>query len=134
MTTTIRPGKWCCRMVEAAARLLPAAQRQRYALEFTAELYGLPRSRQRKHSLQVLVSALQLRAALSESGTSPLPEDIMLITAKRPLRCRFGRHRWHWTSTDGHNHLQCCADCGKDRPESFSDLMGQVGPGPIGGG
>lgn len=135
MTKTTRAGRWCCRVVEAAARLLPAAHRQRYALEFIAELYGMPRSRQVRHSLGVLVSALRLRAALSESGASTIQEDIMIITATRPLRCRLGRHHWHTVSTeDGHNHWQCCAYCGKDRPNTLDSTLNSPGitrPGPL---
>lgn len=49
----------------------------------------------------------------------------MLITAKPPLRCRFGRHHWHTVSTeDGSNHWVCCADCGRNRPQSFESNWG----------
>ncbi len=52
--TVSAADRWCCRIVELAARVLPAEQRQRYALEFIAELYGMPKSQQFPHSVQVL--------------------------------------------------------------------------------
>ena len=57
---------WCCRVVELAAWLLPTEQRHRYALELIAELYGMPRSQQIRHSVHVLSHAWALRAALAE--------------------------------------------------------------------
>ena len=62
------PDIWCCRTVELAVRVLPAQHRERYALEFIAELYGLPPAQQRRHSARVLTSAWALRAALSEAA------------------------------------------------------------------
>ena len=124
---TAPTGRWCCGVVQFAARMLPAARRQRYALQFIAELDGMPRSRQIQHSFWVLVSALRLRAALAESGATTVSEDIMFTTAKPPLHCRFGRHHWHTVSTeDGSNHYQCCADCGRDRPRAFADAVGRA--------
>ena len=38
---TAPPGRWCCRTVELAVRVLPPEHRGRYGLEFVAELYGL---------------------------------------------------------------------------------------------
>jgi hypothetical protein len=58
------PDIWCCRAVELAVRVLPAEHRQRYGLEFIAELYGMPRREQIRHSVQVLSHAWALRAAL----------------------------------------------------------------------
>lgn len=112
-----------CRVVELAAAVLPAAQRQRYALEFIAELYGMPRSKQMHHSIQVLASAWQLRAALAEASPTPVQEDIVMTTTRRPLRCRLRLHQWHWASAEDGERYECCLRCGKDR-------TGQVGGGP----
>jgi hypothetical protein len=66
--TTAGPGRWCCRVVELAARILPAEHRQRYALEFVAELYGMPRRHQVTHSVLVLSHAWALRAAVADAS------------------------------------------------------------------
>ena len=44
------PSSLSCRTVELAVRVLPAEHRQRYGLEFIAELYGMPKAQQRRHS------------------------------------------------------------------------------------
>jgi hypothetical protein len=66
---------WCGRIVELAARVLPAEQRQRYAREFIAELYGMPRSQQIRHSTQVLTNAWALRTVLNAAGPQLRPSD-----------------------------------------------------------
>ena len=124
---TRRVDPWCCRAVELAARLLPSGQRQRYALEFIAELYDLPRSRQVSHSMQVLASAWRLRAALAEAGTIPLQEDTMPTTMTRPVLCRLGFHRFRRAATeDGTRYLRCDR-CGKDRYDGFNSWGGPMG-------
>ena len=50
---TAPPGRWCCRGVELAVRVLPSEHRARYGLEFVAELYGLPPAQQRRHAARV---------------------------------------------------------------------------------
>ena len=57
--------------MELAARVLPTEQRQRYAMEFIAELYGMPRSQQIRHSAQVLAHAWALRAVLNTARPQP---------------------------------------------------------------
>lgn len=124
--TTTRPGRWCSRVLDVAVWLLPAAQRQRYGMEFVAELYGMPRSRQVRHSFQVLVSAVQLRAALNGAASG----EAIVVATKRPIQCVFGRHRWQTVSTeDGINHWQCCANCGKDRRQNMYARMNLPGGG-----
>jgi len=101
MIVTTRTGRWCAWVVQLAASLLPAGQQQRYALEFLAELHGMRSSRQIRHSLQVLASALQLRAALTEAGTSSSQENPMITAATRhPLRCLCGRDRTEKVGSD----------------------------------
>ena len=71
---------WCFRVVELAALLLPTEQRHRYTLEFIAELYGMPRPQQIRHSVRVLSHAWALRAALADAG--PTPTQGMAMTVK----------------------------------------------------
>jgi hypothetical protein len=97
--TTHRANPWCCRAVEAAAHVLPPENRERYALEFIAELYDMPLSQQIRHSAQLLAHAWALRTALAQSG-HPHKEQTMTLTTGRPLACRLGRHRWHWVSNE----------------------------------
>ena len=111
--TARRANPWCCRAAEAAAHILPAADRQRYALEFIAELYDMPLSQQVRHSAQLLAHAWALRTTLAESG-HPKMEETMTLTTARPLACRLGRHRWHWISNED-TRLQCCLACGQEK-------------------
>jgi len=113
--TARRVDPWCCRVVELAARALPAGQRQRYALEFIAELYDRPRWQQIRHAALVLAHARALRTALVESGSADMQEEMMTVTTRQSLRCRLSAHRWHWASTEDGGRYECCLLCGKDR-------------------
>lgn len=88
---TVNP--WCGRIVELAARVLPAQQRQRYAREFIAELYGMNRAQQLRHSTQVLAYAWALRTVLNAANQTT-QEGAMTPTARRPLPCLLKIHRW----------------------------------------
>ena len=132
-TATPRPGWWPAHAVEWAAAILPAAQRQRYALEFIAELYGMPSRQQLRHALGVLASAVALRAALAETSPDPTQGTIMITTPARPLRCRVNLHRWHTTSTTDGQRYDACVFCGKDRGERYSGFV-SGGSGMPGGG
>jgi hypothetical protein len=112
----------CCRVVELAARVLPAEQRQRYALEFIAELYGMPRSQQVRHSIQVLAHAWALRTVLTATSGARPQEGTMTRTTRRPFRCLLRIHRWHWLSTEDGERYECCLRCGLDRTERVSGL------------
>jgi hypothetical protein len=121
---TAPPGRWCCRCVELAVRVLPTEHRARYGLEFVAELYGLPPAQQRRHAARVLTSAWALRTALSEAVPATNGETVVLIKTAKPLTCRLNlRHRWRWQSTEDGNRFERCQKCGKDRSE-------EVGGGP----
>jgi hypothetical protein len=123
---TPRPSIWCTRTVELAARVLPAEHRARYGLEFIAELYGMPKAQQRRHSARVLTSAWALRAALEAApGTNG---ETAMTSIRKPLTCRLNlHHRWRWLSTeDGGRYVQC-EKCGKDRDRSGSHLTGLAG-------
>ncbi len=76
------PGRWCCRSVELAVRVLPNEHRTRYGLEFVAELYGLPPAQQRRHAARVLTSAWALRTALSTVPDTNGGTAVILKTAK----------------------------------------------------
>ena len=114
---TPRPSVWCCRTVELAVRVLPAEHRTRYGLEFIAELYGMPKAQQRRHSARVLTSAWTLRTALvAAPGTNG--DTTVITTTHKPLTCRLNlHHRWRWLSTEDGDRFERCEKCGKDRSE-----------------
>jgi hypothetical protein len=118
------PDIWCCRTIELAVRILPSQHRQRYGLEFTAELYGMPPAQQRRHSARVLTSAWALRTALTEAAPGTNGEKAMANTITKPVTCRLNlHHRWRWLSTEDGDRFERCQKCGKDRSE-------KVGGGP----
>lgn len=120
---TPQPSIWCCRTVELAVRVLPAEHRARYGLEFIAELYGMPKAQQRRHSARVLTSAWALRTAL-EATPGANGETAVITTIRKPLTCRLNlHHRWRWLSTEDGDRYEQCEKCGKDRSE-------KVGGGP----
>jgi uncharacterized protein (DUF2249 family) len=124
--TAAPAGKWCCRTVELAARVLPTEYRHRYALEFVAELYGMSRLQQRKHAAQVLSRSWALRAALTEVAPGRQGEALMNDVKKRPLLCWLNvNHRYRWASTeDGDRYLRCTR-CGKDcTPRDYRNTIG----------
>ena len=128
--------RWCCRIVELAAQVLPAEQRQRYALEFIAELYGMPRSQQYRHSAQVLAHAWALRTALSAANSTTTQKETSMITVnRRPLKCRLGLHRWdERQNPETRERYEICLRCDsyRDRPGAapgagFGGSMGSAG-------
>jgi|SoiMethySBSTD1v2_1073268.scaffolds.fasta_scaffold53273_2 hypothetical protein len=110
--------RWCCRTVELAARMLPAEHRQRYALEFIAELYGMSHPQQVSHSVQVLSRAWALRAALDAAALGPIPEKARHRT-RGWLLCHLGRHLWalHRNPDVGGKDavFELCRRCGRER-------------------
>ncbi len=122
-----------CRIVELAVRVLPADRRRRYARELVAELYGMSRWRQRRHATQVLTHALALRAALRSTGPST-QEEPMTTTARRPLRCRLGLHRWEeQENPETKERYELCSRCDayRERPRA---APGAGAAGVTGGG
>ena len=106
-----RPARWSVSATKAALRLLPpGGARDRWRSELTAELWGLSRREQLRHTAGVLSRAPALRAAV----TSPdriVTEDIM----RKPLRCRFGWHTWVTRySSDGTSSYVTCRRCPKE--------------------
>jgi hypothetical protein len=127
---------WCGRIVELAARVLPAQQRQRYALEFIAELYGMSRSQQLRHSVQVLTRSWALRAALTSAGPNQtsLEDSTMTTTTRKPWLCRLGLHRWdEYENPETKERYQLCQRCDAyhERPRA---APGAAGSGMTNGG
>lgn len=119
---TSRADPWCSRIVELAARMLPADQRQRYALEFIAELYDMPRAQQFHHAVQVLASAWALRSVLRATPTMNPQEITMPTQPRRRIRCLLRLHQWHWLSTEDGDRYQTCLRCGRDRTDPARGL------------
>jgi hypothetical protein len=114
-------GRWPCRIVELAARALPADRRQRYAREYVAELYGMSRTQQLHHALQVLACTFALRAALRAAGPTTTQEDLMSTVEHRTIRCRLGLHRWEeQENPETKERFELCTRCDayRDRPRA----------------
>ncbi len=98
--------------------MLPAQHRERYALEFIAELYGLPPAQQRRHSARVLTSAWALRTALDPAALAPIQEKAEHRT-RGWLLCHLGRHLWaqHRNPEVGGKDavFEQCRRCGRER-------------------
>jgi hypothetical protein len=109
--------------VSLAARVLPSRPaRERYAAEFLAELHGLPRAAQLRHTAGILSQAFALRAALGSSPSLIEEKAVPSIALGRRLRCRFLRwHHWHTYSAEDGGLYKACTVCHKDHP-------GQMGP------
>jgi hypothetical protein len=127
-----RPSPLSLGVVRAVALLMPGAdQRDRYRLEFSAELYGMDRRHQAVHTLQVLSTAPALRHALRTSVHDRVAKEIAMstthVTAK-PLLCRLNlRHRWVTRSTEDGSRFRTCARCGKDDSRRNGPLDGMAG-------
>lgn len=115
---------WCCRIVELAARMLPPEQRRRYALEFVAELYGMSKKQQFRHSTHVLAHAWPLRVVLRAAGPTTGPEATTR-TATVPLRCHLRIHRWRWASAEDGGRYVTCLRCGRDKTDNVPGLAGK---------
>jgi hypothetical protein len=116
------PGWVPQRLVATAAQALPPAHRGRYRQEFTAELHGMPRSRQLRHSAQVLSRAWALRGALDKKTTAPIGEEAMTQLRTIPLRCRLNLwHTWRRFSTEDGARYSACAKCRKEKPDRYAN-------------
>ena len=115
MTAGSPPSAVATHLVTMAARTLPATHRSRYRQEFIAEMYGLPRSHQIRHALQVLALAWALRSALDRRSAPSLGEAMR--QPRVPLLCRANlRHTWRTFRTEDGGRYRACATCGKDLP------------------
>jgi hypothetical protein len=106
---------WAARSaVQAAAAVLPVAQRERYTREFFAELHDVPRRRQLSHALGLLAHAGSLRAALHD--TSPRPSGA--FTMHTPLRCSLRLHHYvvrRNGEVQPPDRYEQCSRCGRVR-------------------
>jgi hypothetical protein len=121
--------------VELAARVLPTpGDRQRYRVEFRAELHDLTPGDQLRYAVGVLSRTVALRAALGASPSRAEEDAMTLATTRVPFwRCRVLRlHRWTWHSTEDGQRYQSCALCGEDRgPASVGMTSTPPWPGDI---
>ena len=111
------PSRLSGRLVGLAVAMLPAGQRNRYGHELYAELFGMSRAQQLRHSVQVLTHAWALRSALLASTQ----EDHTMITTSKPLRCRLRLHRWdERENPETHERYQICTLCDAyhERPQA----------------
>jgi hypothetical protein len=106
-----RPSRWSVSTTRAALRLLPpGGARDRWRAELTAELWGMSRREQLRHTIGVLRRAPALRRAVT-SPDRVIKEDIM----RKPLRCRLGWHTWVTRySSDGTSRYLRCKRCPKE--------------------
>jgi len=106
-----RPAWWSVSTTRAALRVLPpGGARQRWRAELTAELWGLSRGEQLRHTLGVLRRAPALRAAVT-APNRVVKEDIV----RTPLRCRLHWHTWVTQySSDGTSRYLKCKRCPKE--------------------
>ncbi len=94
------------RLVQVAARSLPAAHRERYRRELLAELAEVPRKEQSGFALRVLVRSLALRAALHAPAAVTVA-DAATAAPVRPFGCRMHLyHHWKtYRTDDGRRYL-----------------------------
>lgn len=94
--------------------MLPAAQRHRYALEFSAELHDVGRPAQLRHAFGLLAHAWGLRLALKD--TNPEPEGA--LTMRKPLRCVVHLHHYvvrrNYEVSPPDRYFECTR-CGRQR-------------------
>ena len=122
-----RPARWSTAITGAALRVLPAGTvRERWERELVAELYGLSRREQLRHTLGVVTRVAALRSA-----AMAVPDPTAVVVLHAPLRCVLRRHSWRVDTTeDGHRYRRC-RRCGKD---DTSDPVRRGGWAPTVGG
>jgi hypothetical protein len=111
--TSARTSPLARLLLDLAVRAVPAGHRERYAREFAAELHEVPAGQRFRYTLGLLLAAPALRSALS-GATAPAPHEV--VRARKPLRCRLGRHRWGMQSAEDGTRFEACLRCDKDRP------------------
>lgn len=104
-------------IVAVAARALPdTAVRTRYRQEFAAELGALPRSRQLRYALGVLLRARALRAAVAHPAHRTVPaSEVVMVRPPAALLCRLHlHHRWATLINNDGETFRHCRRCGKE--------------------
>ena len=104
-----RPAKLGVRL---AVLQLPAAQRRRYALEFLAELHGLPGRRQVTYAFALAANGLRLRAALG-GAPAPVLEIPVVPRRRRHPSCWLLVHRFVELRNEEGGVYTECRHCGK---------------------
>jgi hypothetical protein len=92
--------------------LLPARHRQRYTVEFLAELHDVGRSMQLRHALGLLAHAWSLRLALADVNAQSSGETAM----RKSLRCRLNIHHFvvrRNGEVQPPDHYLECTRCGR---------------------
>ena len=103
-----RPQWWSLAATRTALRLVPAGgARDRWQQELVAELYGLSRVAQARHTIGVVTRAPALRAAVTARDRVTPEENIM----RKPISCRLHLHRWHTVSAEDGRR------CGKEHTD-----------------
>ena len=109
-------------IVDLAAWLLPSWARDRYAVEFHAELAELPWVHRWGHALTVLAMAYPLRIAVLRAtalGAGFTPT----------IGCLTGvRHRWARAWTEDGQHYQRCRRGGLDRTPTTAGPADHLSP------
>ena len=106
-----RPAWWSIGATRTALRLVPPGPaRDRWTRELLAELWGLSRVEQLRHTGGLVSRVPALRAAVT-SPDRVIVEDIM----RKPLRCRFGWHHFDTQySPDGTGRYLKCRRCSRE--------------------
>jgi len=131
-TTWTRVLPWPARLVRLATHTLPAGTvRDRYRLEFLAELAAVPGPHQTRYAAGILTHSLALRSAVRGTQVAPLEEAMTAPT--KPLLCRTNlHHHWEWAhTTDGERYIRC-ARCLKEKDSGAGGRW--VGGVSMGGG
>jgi hypothetical protein len=110
----MQPPRMARAAVDLAVRMLPAEHRERYAIEFYADLFGLPRKEQRRQALGVLLNVQQLAWALGD----PAPDLERRPARRRDVRCMLHLHHYARRHIlhpeDGVHFMLECTRCRKE--------------------
>lgn len=125
MTASARPDRLPVTLVELATRVLPSgAVRERFKQELVAEMYGMPRTDQRRHAAGILTHAWSLRTAVTHQ-----PDYRKEAVMTKPLRCLIGRHHVEILATEDGERYRHCRRCGKDLAEPFHEEITSMSKG-----
>jgi hypothetical protein len=120
-------------MVGLITRMVPETSRDRYDVEFRAELVTLSAWRRPAEVLSLLAGAPRLRRILQDTSNTALEK------AGKDWRCHLGRHHWVRVQDDNPENLAAshleCVRCLKIRevPDSFQGGAAAFLTGPGGG-
>ena len=116
---TRAPGRTASRIVGLSVLALPRSTRDRYLLEFTAELHFIPRDEELQYAFRVLMRTWSLRAALSGASSAPIGEAAM-THASAPWHCRLHIwHHWRTFSAEDGGRYRACHQCGRERDQGY---------------